>query len=175
MERALPQFTYVSDEYVKIVFVKTTSICDCCKRESHYRYSGPIYMTGDNDISLCPWCIHDGSAAKKYQASFNEIYGEELAESVITKVCEQTPGYNSWQDQSWATHCNDACVYHGDATSEDVAEASAQTRQQWMRYYEQDAESWSHFMKDYRPGGDQGVYKFICRHCGLVVFNWDFS
>ncbi len=174
MGRELPPFTYVSDEYVKTVFVKTTSTCDCCQKESPYSYSGPIYVAGNKDITLCPWCIHDGSAAKKYQASFNEIYDEELAELIVTTVREQTPGYNSWQDQCWATHCNDACVYHGDATSEDVAEASEQTRQQWMHDYEQDAESWSYFMRDYHPGGDQGVYKFICRHCSLVVFNWDF-
>lgn len=53
--------------------------------------------------------------------------------------------------------------------------ANEQTRQQWMRDYGQDVESWAHFMDGYQPGGDQGMYKFRCRHCGLVVFNWDFS
>jgi len=69
----------------------------------------------------------------------------------------------------------DACVYHGDASAKDVADASAETRQKWMSDYEMDEESWSQFMADYKPGGDQGVYKFVCRHCELVMFNWDFS
>ena len=60
-------------------------------------------------------------------------------------------------------------------TGRHVGNAGEQTRQQWMRAYAQDAESWDHFMKGYQPGGDQGVYKFRCRHCNQLVFNWDFS
>lgn len=175
MEKPLPHFTYITDAYARTVFLKNTITCDCCRQESRYHYDGPFYTAAEGEIALCPWCIHDGSAAAKYDASFNDLYGKSLAEAVVTAVCEQTPGYSSWQDQTWATHCRDACVYHGEATAQDVAGANEQSRQQWMRDYGQDAESWAHFMDGYQPGGDQGVYKFCCRHCGLVVFNWDFS
>ncbi|CNJ22051.1 hypothetical protein HB991_17330 [Yersinia mollaretii] len=175
MEKTLPHFIYVSDEYAREIFTKGTVKCDCCEKMSDYSYIGPIHMPGTADPILCPWCIHDGSAAKKYQASFNELYDGELAASIHTIVREQTPGYCTWQDLSWATHCHDACVYHGDATTEDVALASEQTRKQWMNDYAMREEDWSHFMKDHQPHSDQGVYKFICRHCNLVIFNWDFS
>lgn len=175
MEKALPTFTYVSEKYAHKIFKKNTVKCDSCQQTSDYVYTGPIYMPGDTEPTLCPQCIHDGSAAKKYRASFNEIDGRGLETSIRNAVCKKTPGYSSWQDQNWATHCHDACVYHGDASEKDVAEASEQTRAQWMEYYDMQEDDWSHFMKDYRPDGDQGVYKFICRHCNLVIFNWDFS
>ncbi|PLR33282.1 hypothetical protein CYR55_16990 [Chimaeribacter californicus] len=175
MEKSLPKFIYITDDYAGTVFLKNSIMCDCCQKESPYQYNGPVYSVEEGEITLCPWCIHDGSAAEKYAASFNDIYDESLEEAIITTVCEQTPGYSSWQDQGWAAHCKDACVYHGDASAQDVADASEPTRQKWMRDYEQDAESWDHFMKGYQPGGDQGVYKFHCRHCDLIIFNWDFS
>lgn len=175
MNRSLPQFTYLSDDFTRNVFIQQSATCHCCGKDTEHHYNGTIYRVGDSDITLCPWCIHDGSAAAKYACSFNDLYDEALHDAIAAEVCERTPGYSSWQDQSWVTHCNDACVYHGDASAKDVADASAETRQKWMSDYEMDEDSWSQMMAGYQPGGDQGVYKFVCRHCGLVSFNWDYS
>lgn len=175
MSNSLPTFTYATDQHVQTMFASGPATCDCCQKATQYRYTGRLYRRGNSKMVLCPWCIHDGSAALNYQASFNDLYDESVDAAIAAEVCERTPGYSSWQDQRWATHCGDACVFHGDASAQDVANASDETRQAWMDDYQQSAQNWAEFMQDYQPGGDQGVYKFVCRHCGLVKFNWDFS
>ncbi|EMH2329893.1 CbrC family protein [Citrobacter freundii] len=89
--------------------------------------------------------------------------------------CFRTPGFFTWQDQEWGTHCNDACEFHGNATAQDIIDADDKTIRIWMEIYEQNRNDWDSFMNGYAPGGDQGVYKFICKHCSPIVLNWDLS
>ena len=35
--------------------------------------------------------------------------------------------------------------------------------------------SWPQFVQRYQPGGDPAVYKFRCRHCGVINYAVDFT
>src|SRR5690606_31004640 len=119
------------------------------------------------------WCIADGSAAAKLAASFADSYPLHRAgvpEPVTEEVHLRTPGYESWQQESWLSHCNDACEFHGDASAEDVACASSDTKHAWLEEYNQDEDGWRWATDGYKPGGDSALYKFVCRHCRQVLF-----
>lgn len=172
----MSRFNYMSDDYLSTVFADESFTCDCCKKISNAKYIGPQYSTADNDASLCPDCIQTGEAVQSGLVDFfNEIDPECVDENVSSEISCRTPGIFTWQDQEWATHCNDACEYHGDATAQDIIKADEKTIQIWMERYDQSRNDWDTFMSGYQPGGDQGVYKFSCKHCNAIVLNWDFS
>ena len=53
--------------------------------------------------------------------------------------------------------------------------SSAETKSAWLAHYRQDEAGWRDVTKGYRPGSDSVLFKFVCRHCGLVLFGWDLS
>lgn len=172
----MPRFNYMSDSYLTTVFTVDSFTCDCCKKISDLKYIGPQYSSATIDAMLCHQCIQTGEAVKSGLVGFfNEIDPERVDDNVSSEICYRTPGLFTWQDQEWATHCNDACEFHGDATAQDIIDADEKTIHIWMERYDQSRKDWDSFMTGYAPGGDQGVYKFICKHCDAIVINWDFS
>ena len=154
----MSRFNYMSDDYLSTVFADESFTCDCCKKISNAKYIGPQYSTADNDASLCPDCIQTGEAVQSGLVDFfNEIDPECVDENVSSEISCRTPGIFTWQDQEWATHCNDACEYHGDATAQDIIKADEKTIQIWMERYDQSRNDWDTFMSGYQPGGYQGV------------------
>jgi len=90
--------------------------CLCCNRIRGYIYTGPAYSEKFHYLSgcLCPWCIADGSAAKRFQAVFTDT-GEldGLPGAVCVELETRTPGFNGWQQEHWLTCCGDATAYLG--------------------------------------------------------------
>lgn len=154
------------------------AVCICCHRARGFLYVGPVYSVQELNESLCPWCIADGSAAAKLGASFADSYPLQKAgvpETIVEEVSLRTPSYVSWQQESWLAHCNDACEFHGDAPAIEVANASEETLHQWQIEYNLTEKEWRQITDGYVPGGDSALYKFVCRHCKLVLFGWDCS
>ena len=152
--------------------------CACCGLARGFIYVGPVYAIANLRECICPWCIADGKAAEKFSASFvddHPLLEAELPEAVVDEVHLRTPGYVSWQQEQWLAHCGDACEFHGDASVEDVANASSDTMAHWLATYEQVEEGWRQATTGYQPGGDSALYKFVCRHCRRVLFGWDMS
>lgn len=169
-------FKYMSENYLATVFTEGLFTCDCCREVKELKYIGPQYSSGTNDAILCAQCIQNGEAVESGLVGFfNEIDPECVDDNVSNEICCRTPGFFTWQDQEWATHCNDACEFHGDASAQDIIDADESTIRIWMERYDQSRKHWGSFMTGYLPGGDQGVYKFICKHCNAMVINWDFS
>lgn len=54
MPNALPDFTYATKEYVKLIFTESSLTCECCNKGRGYHYSGPLYMAGDSEVVVCP-------------------------------------------------------------------------------------------------------------------------
>lgn len=178
MNTSLPQFRYHPDPLATGAIEPRQTVCACCGQARGFVYVQPVYATSDLDEKLCPWCIADGSAAAKLGASFsdaNPLQAAGLAQAVIDEVTLKTPGYSSWQQEEWLTHCNDACEFHGDAMPEDVEDASEATRADWMQHYGKTAKQWAAATRDYEPAGDNAFYKFVCRHCAAVRLGWDCS
>lgn len=176
MTAPLPPFTYHPDPLATGAVEASTTVCACCGKARGFIYVGPVYGGRDLDNALCPWCIADGSAAAKLDASFADpspLQRAGVAEAIVQQVHLRTPGYVSWQQESWLSHCNDACEFHGDATESEVRNASPETKAHWLSEYDQDEEGWAWATQGYKPGGRSAFYKFVCRHCRLVTFGWD--
>lgn len=176
MSEQLPKFRYHPDPVATGAFEECAATCVCCKKPRGMIYVGPVYAIDDLDEALCPWCIADGSAAAQLGATFADAHPlvqANIAAAIVEEVNLRTPGYTSWQQESWLSHCGDACEFHGDATANDVKKASEETKKQWLAAYEQDEAGWDWATSGYRPGGDSALYKFVCRHCSLVLFGWD--
>jgi len=177
MSNDLPSFRYHPDPISTGAIVESDSACQCCGQVRGFTYTGSIYSVEDLD-DICPWCIANGDAAAKFDASFVDDYplvAAGIPEHVVEEVAHRTPGYVSWQQESWLMHCGDACEYHGDASKEDVRNVSESTKAAWMAEYNLDEEAWSQITDGYEPGGDPAIYKFICRHCRQVLLGWDCS
>lgn len=178
MSEALPPFKYHRDPLRTGALEARAVTCACCGRRREFVYVAPVYSERDLHESLCPWCIADGSAAAKFGASFSDdhpLCRAGVPPSVVEEVSQRTPGYSSWQQEEWLTHCDDACEFHGDATVEDIRNASDETRQAWRRHYGLSEADWHHVIRGYVPRGDRAFYKFVCRHCHAVLLGWDCS
>lgn len=181
----LPSFQYYADPAAQHVFEVCTQACECCGQAKGIRYTGPFYSIGEHE-QFCPDCIADGSAARKFDGQFNDIVVEwenddgsmelvdesakNVAADVLDELLKRTPGYSSWQGNIWMFHCDDGCVFHGEADHSDVTNPSPETVQHWEN---QNGEKWSSWMKPEKIGMSVSAYKFACRHCELVLFHWD--
>jgi uncharacterized protein len=174
----LPKFKYHIDPEGNDVIEESDITCVCCGEKRGYIYTGPVYAVEELDDSICPWCIASGDAAKKFDAEFSDshpLLSSGISKEITAEVTQRNPGYVSWQQECWLSHCNDACEFHGDASEEDVKHASEETKKQWMLDYEGDEKFWNTVTEGYYPKGDNAFYKFKCRHCNLVLLGWDCS
>lgn len=172
----LPVFRYHPDPLATGAVEARRFTCACCQQPRDFVYLQSVSAAADLDEKLCPWCIADGAAAAKLGASFSDagpLTKAGLAPEIVDEVSLRTPGYSSWQPEEWLAHCNDACEFHGDASEEDVEDASEATRADWRQHYGLTEKDWDRATAGYEPAGDNAFYKFLCRHCGLVRLGWD--
>ena len=173
----LPQFKYHPNPLKTGAICKSENKCVCCGRKRGYIYCASVYGEQDLDDCLCPWCIAYGKAAEKFDCSFIDdypLYQAGIEERIIYEISKKTPGYHSWQQECWLTHCQDACEFHGDATREEVREFLSQDYTLFGAE-ELDESDISQILSYYQPGGNPAIYKFICRHCGQIQYSMDFS
>jgi uncharacterized protein len=167
-------FKYHPDPVATGAFMQEQGACECCLSVKALLYRGPFYAVEEVE-DLCADCISNGAAAEKFDGSFNDVWIEDsqgVTAEVIDEIAHRTPGYESWQGNIWLYHCNDGCEFHGNATAVDISTASSATIKHWESLNDL---AWSDMMEGYDCKGDVGVYKFICRHCSLVLLHWDRS
>lgn len=109
----LPTFRYHPDPVASGSVVASDGKCRCCKKSRGYLYTGPVYAEDDLDDALCPWCIADGAAADKYDATFvdSEALPDSASEEVSEEILTRTPGFNSWQGEQWPACCNEPAAF----------------------------------------------------------------
>ena len=161
----LPLFRYYPDPVGTGAFEEgEAKTCPCCGKKSTVYYSILPYCV-ENVENLCPLCISNGEAARKYDATFiqdAEWKGETDKEKDEELFC-RTPGYMSWQGEYWLSCCDDYCVYLGtvgtrelkamDIADEVFEEYEARNEFEDVREY---------LVKD----GSLCGYLFRCLHCG---------
>ena len=72
MDIELPAFKYHMDPIKSGSIIKGSFTCPVCKKDRTYAYVGPFFSIEDVE-NICPWCIADGSAAKKYDGEFQDF------------------------------------------------------------------------------------------------------
>jgi uncharacterized protein CbrC (UPF0167 family) len=107
-------FKYNPDPFKIGVFKNDKSICPSCGKDTDIVYCGPFYSIEDVE-GICPNCIKDGSAAKKYQGEFQDSATCEDVEKTeyLDELVHRTPGYHGWQQEAWLAHCGDFCQILG--------------------------------------------------------------
>jgi hypothetical protein len=177
MSNDLPTFEYHPDPLSTGSVVARKITCVSCGEERAYAYVGPIYtIRTDVDERVCPWCVKSGRAAEALKASFVDarIFERDgLASEVVEEVSLRTPGFASWQGQTWVSHCRDAAAFLGDATVEDVHSITDGELSGFLRSCGLERDEWEELLPSYVPKGDPSVYKFQCRHCRQRVFAMD--
>jgi uncharacterized protein CbrC (UPF0167 family) len=172
----LPTFKYHPDP------VKTGSIepsatkCVCCGKARGYIYAGPVYAAGEYDDSICPWCIADGSAHEKFDASFHDEAGvggggewDDVPEEVIEEVAHRTPGFAGWQQEQWWTHCGDAGQFLGRAGHAELKAAGPQAIAAVRESAGiDDDDEWEEFFNSLDKDGSPTAYLFKCSKCGQL-------
>lgn len=175
----LPAFTYFTPAALDAVVKASDEVCDCCGQRRGHLYTGPFYTTA-RGVDLCLHCIADGSAAAKYEGSFNDIVvtwdghvidaeAAKAPQSVIDELLHRTPGYETWQGNRWAFHCGDGGIFQGDASDAVIVNASEAAK----AHFDRDGEgpTFEELFGD--PQHRPSTYHFKCRQCGLDLFLWD--
>ncbi len=177
-DETFPRFRYHPDPIATGAVKPSDATCECCNRARGFVYYGEARSSATDQTfdAICPWCIADGSAARRLGLSFVLDTEIELAPAVQRELRERTPGYLSWQGETWLCHHGDACEFHGDATHEDF---NALTQAEEALFLEE-----NDFLEDWWPDmkvkhdnqtSSVGVYRFRCRHCGLTRLGVDMS
>ena len=71
----LPKFKYHPDPVATGSVKATEESCICCGRARGFIYVGSAYAEDELDEQICPWCIADGSAHSRFDASFTDEAG----------------------------------------------------------------------------------------------------
>lgn len=171
----LPRFTYHPNPIATESIIPSDETCECCGNARRYVYCTTPY--GSKEIEfVCPWCIADGTAGAKLGASFSDSWPlsqAEISKEIIDEVTLRTPGYVSWQQESWIACCDDACEFHGDADPGELAALHGDDRSRVAKDFDLPIDDFEEMLKYYEPKGSPAIYKFKCRHCGTAHYNWD--
>ena len=111
---SLPNFKYNPNALTLGIIKKEKTHCPVCDKDRDYVYQGPFFTEADV-VGICPWCIKDGSAAKKYNGEFQDAASCETVDDneKLRELTERTPGYSGWQQEKWLSHCGDFCSFQG--------------------------------------------------------------
>lgn len=175
-----PYFKYHPNAYQLDLFVKEEGICSICHEERALKYEASFYAVEEPEY-ICPFCIADGRAAKKYEGEFNDYCGIEgvspdpndpqstIPQVMLLEICERTPSYFSWQQEQWLTHCNEPCAFLGYADTESIAPFREEI------VSELDSSIAEETLDNIRKDGDCVGYLFQCVQCGKHKLHVDFS
>jgi uncharacterized protein CbrC (UPF0167 family) len=173
----LPVFKYHPNPLITGSIIESNAVCQRCGQSKGYIYTSSVYGVEELHNKICPWCIADGSAANKFDATFVDsypLYQAGIAEEIILEVTTKTPGYDTWQQEVWLSHCNDACAFLGDALKTDVLRI-ANEHFQVFGGEGLDAETMKGIAQGYQPEGSPAFYKFECLHCHEILYATDFD
>ncbi len=168
----LPVFRYHPDPIASGSVIESDEGCDCCGARRGFIYRSSVYWQGDTKPALCPWCIADGSAHRKFDASFNDTsnLADDVVPEIADEVAHRTPGFNTWQQELWLSCCGDAAAFL-------EAVGYAEIRE---KYPELQGTLTKYFIEEFRMDDDRArrllqklnieygptAYVFACLHCG---------
>jgi uncharacterized protein len=132
--------------------------------------------------AVCPWCIADGSAHDKFGVSFADWSGiggygewEEVAAAVADEIAYRTPGFASWQQERWFTHCGDGALYLGAMGRKELEAAGTEAIEAIRLECGYEGADWTSYFEALDANSGPTAYLFRCRHCGKLGGYSDFA
>ncbi|MEU5879011.1 CbrC family protein [Spirillospora sp. NPDC047279] len=182
-----PVFRYHPDPLATGAAVPGAHICGVCGVQRETRYRGPIY--GGQPDSLCLHCIHSGEASRALgvevggdedfdmAAVFSDAVDvpDDVPLSVVEEITRRTPGFFSWQQESWLYHCGDGAAFLGPVGHRELqahAHALDMLREDHQRYGWTPPET-ERFLQRLDRTGEPTAYLFRCLHCRTHLASWD--
>jgi uncharacterized protein CbrC (UPF0167 family) len=171
MADALPVFKYHPDPLATGSVETSDAVCFGCNGARGYIYTGPVYAEKFDDLSLCPWCIADGTAAQKFGASFGDTGTVDgISAKAREEIGSRTPSFTAWQQDRWLACCGDGAAFLGPAGAgelkRDFSGAVRAVREHLENGYGLEDEDLEEFFKGLRKDGDATAYVFRCLSCG---------
>ncbi|WP_415644571.1 CbrC family protein [Stackebrandtia soli] len=179
-----PVFRFSPNAYELGLFEERSGRCDACDSDRELRYTASFYAVDKPDY-LCPWCVADGTAARRFKGSFNDWLGIDgvpvdpdeavtVDRECASEVANRTPGYPSWQQERWRSHCGFPCAFLGYVDSTDITEYLVEPD------FAADVDGGIGFpgevLRDYLSrDGDLTGYLFRCVVCGAHRLHADAS
>ena len=163
----LPVFTYHPDPLATGSIKPSEQACACCARRRGFVYSGPVYSAEEVE-ALCPWCIADGRAAERFDATYNDVFPPSgIADAIVDTIAKRTPGFTGWQSERWLFHCGDGAMFLGLAGARELrgdeqALASLRAKLAEYRWTEQEI---GDYLDALDRDGQPVAYLFECRSC----------
>lgn len=163
---ALPRFKYHADPIAAGALEIRAIRCQVCERESPYRYGFLLYSIEEVE-DICPWCIADGSACRKYDGDF--VDGHVLAglatPAARDEVAHRTPSYGG-AEQVWPDHCGDFCIFLCNARWETLAPFASELDDDLRALAREMNLSREELEAALGDSGYLSGYLFRCLHCG---------
>jgi len=146
-------------------------LCERCGRETKVYYNSPYYPDPTALEYLCPHCIADGSASRKFHVKFQDpAFCEKVEdEGKLEELCTRTPGYFAPRQSYWLAHCDDFCALIGDIFDWDQIREmglASEIETDWVANRDLGIEDISHIREHLKSGGEYDGYLFRCLHCG---------
>lgn len=171
----IPTFKYHPKSLETGAFIRGKSCkCNCCGIETDIWYKTPFYSTVKVEC-LCPKCIFDGSAAKKFDGKFQDEFNvDEVTDpSKLDELIHRTPGYCGWQQEYWPAHCDDYCAFIAYVGWNELILLGID--KEIEETYKDGIHGWSfdEVKQNMTNGGSLQGYLFKCLHCGQYVLRVD--
>ena len=168
----LPKFKYFPDPVASGVIAESDAECPCCGKSRGYVYAGTVFADEDYEDCICPWCIADGSAHKKLDATFidDDAVGgyeawDEVPEAVVAEITERTPVFTSWQSTQWWTHCADAAQFLGPVGRKELEAFGPDAVAAIKANSELEGSVWEDVYPHLDKDGSPTAYLFRCSKC----------
>ncbi len=168
-DEPLPSFRYHPDPVGTGAFERHRSPCRSCGEVRGWVYAVVPSAVDDLRDALCPWCIADGRAAERFDATFTDVDDapDGVSQRVLDEVIRRTPGFAAWQAERWLFHCDDAAAFLGAAGWSELAhlpDAVESLRAEVTRWG-WPAEVADDFVTSLDVDGEPTAYLFRCLHC----------
>jgi uncharacterized protein CbrC (UPF0167 family) len=163
----LPHFKYNPKALELGIIKKENTHCPVCDKDRVYVYDGPFYSVVEVE-GICPWCIKNGDAAKKFDGVFQDSESCEPVDKVeyINELLVRTPGYSGWQQERWLSHCGDFCSLVGYVGWDEIKDISNNLDNDINSILSDYGLTRSEFEKYLKNNGSMQGYLFKCLHCG---------
>src|SRR5262249_35764306 len=143
--------------------------------------AGSPYCEEELEDAICPWCIADGSAHRKYDASFSDPAGfpDDVPKEIVEEVAYRTPGFSSWQQERWLGCCGDGAAVLEPGGYAETKARHPQMEGAVMMFIVHELEISGGAAPRFLHGLDRDrgptAYVFTCRHCDARPAYIDFT
>ncbi len=163
----LPKFKYNPNAEKLGIIKKEKIFCPVCQKDRDYVYDGPFYSI-DEVKNICPWCIKDGSAAKRYDGEFHDSASCEDVDNkeYLEELTKNTPGYSGWQQERWLSHCGDFCALKDYVGWTEINDLKEELMEDLIEIKAEYGLSQEELEINLVNSGSMQGYLFQCLHCG---------